>query len=955
MTYSTFSNYLSNNKTKKNETHTHTRIGDKKQIYGGSFNIKNQDEFYDNYYNQVFENGKKEYLTEKQLPNGQILVDLDFRYTNEIKERQHDNEHYESIIDLYVDKLKEIYNIPYNKKFPVFVLQKPNVNCLEDKTKDGIHIIFGISSTADEQLYLRKKVIEDINNVLNDLPLQNNYEDVFDIGITKKTTNWQMFGSQKPHNEKYNLVAHYDLFINDDDLLEREYTDVCDLDIRELLPIISARNTNTVKFDLKIEIPKQIKIKKPKNRIVKKSKKTINLNEEIKSQKELDESIDGLLLLAKEKDYINIQEAYDYTMALSNKFYEPYDKWIDIGWTLHSINSDLLFPLWIKFSAQSKEFSFDKVAEYYEMWEKMENKGKTIGTIIYYLKDDNYKKYKEVKQKQMSYYINEACKSETEYDIAICLYYLMFEKFIYSEGDEYIYYWTGTYWQKSDKKDKCYIVSNLISNRLFNMFCLKEANLLIRMTKIIDETKREKMQKYISKVTEIKLKLKKTSWKKNIETEFINIIKNECRVKQEDMNKELGGLVFQNGVVDFSDGIKFGKGAHTKKNYNTFCLPYDYIPYNKENPKHKKQSEVLKTFMKQIFVNNLSRKYMWELMASSIVGKHKQKFIILKGTGGNGKGVLMNLWKAVLGDYYYKAPSAILVDHNVDSRGPDPNLAGMAYKRLVMYSELPKRKKFNCSKIKLLTGDKNITARKCRQDNNFVIQYGLHICDCNFFPFMDEEDTQGNAIRRRLRVVLHESKFCDNPRDDEKYMEFERDDYVGSQEFADKYKAIMMSMLIDVYKRTKGEVKDCEPVMKWTEDYYKKSSDVEEFFDTLIREEPDKKEGERKTYWSTMISFKDLYYLFRISPIYFALTTPEKKKYNKAYLKKICMDRFEDRVLIGSKKKAFQGKDLKPARKNCEYHSKFSGLVGYSVRDDDNDDSSDGEDEFENEIISNNI
>ena len=944
MVYSKFSHYLSNNKTQSKKSHTHTRIGDKKKIYGGSFHIKNQEEFYDNYYNHVFENNEKEYLTEKQLPNGQILIDLDFRYTNEIKTRQHNDEHHECIIDLYVDKLKEIYDIPNNKKFPVFVLEKPNVNCLKDKTKDGIHIIIGISSTAEQQLYLRKKVIENVNNILSDLPLQNSYEDVFDIGITKKTTNWMLFGSQKPHNEKYKLVKYYDLFINDDDLLERHVNDLLNINVKEILPIISARNTDIAKFDLKIEIPKQIKIKKNKvvkNKIIK--KKTINLNQEIKSQKELDESIDGLLLLAKEKDYINIQEAYDYTMALSNKFYEPYDKWIDIGWTLHSVNRDLLFPLWIKFSAQSDKFSFDKVAEYYEMWEKMENKGKTIGTIIYYLKDDNYKKYKEVKQKQMSYYINEACKSETEYDIAICLYYLMFEKFIYSEGDEYIYYWTGTYWQKSDKKDKCYIVSNLISNRLFNMFCLKEANLLIRMTKIIDQKEREKMQNYISKVTEMKLKLKKTSWKKNIETEFINIIRNKDRVKQENMNKELGGLVFQNGVVTFTDGIKFGKGGHTKHNYNTFCLPYDYIPYDKE--KHKEESQVLKTFMKQIFVNNLSRKFMWELMACSIVGKHKQKFIILKGTGGNGKGVLINLWKAVLGDYYYKAPAEILVDHKVDSRGPNSNLANMAYKRLVMYSELPKRKKFNCSKIKLLTGDKNISARKCNQDNNFVIQYGLHICDCNFFPFMDEEDTQGNAIRRRNRVVLHESKFCDNPSDDESKMEFQRDDYMGSQEFADKYKAIMMSMLIEVYKRTKGEVKDVEPVMKWTEDYYKKSSDVEEFFKSIIKEKVNNDFGYRK-----MVSFKDLYSAFRDSAVYTTLTKYDKKKYNKTYLTKVCKDRYKDSILLRSRANQFNNKSIIEARRLCGYSSKFNGLVGYYVYNEEEDDDSEGEEQVYNNI-----
>ena len=158
MVYSNFSNYLSNNKTQPKESHTHTRIGDKKKIYGGSFNIKNQKEFYDNYYNHVFEDNKKEYLTEKQLPNGQILIDLDFRYTNEIKRRQHNEVHIDKLVKLYVEKIQEIYDIPQNKKFPVFVLEKLNVNCLKDKTKDGIHIIFGISSTAEQQLYLRKKL-----------------------------------------------------------------------------------------------------------------------------------------------------------------------------------------------------------------------------------------------------------------------------------------------------------------------------------------------------------------------------------------------------------------------------------------------------------------------------------------------------------------------------------------------------------------------------------------------------------------------------------------------------------------------------------------------------------------------------------------------------------------------------------------------------------------------------
>ena len=60
-----------------------------KNIYGGSYTIENVKEFYDKYHSYVFVKGRNEYLTEKQIPNGQLLIDLDFRYATEIKERQH--------------------------------------------------------------------------------------------------------------------------------------------------------------------------------------------------------------------------------------------------------------------------------------------------------------------------------------------------------------------------------------------------------------------------------------------------------------------------------------------------------------------------------------------------------------------------------------------------------------------------------------------------------------------------------------------------------------------------------------------------------------------------------------------------------------------------------------------------------------------------------------------------
>ena len=68
----TYQDYLLNLKS-QNQDHTHTRIGSKDhKIYGGSYTIINENDFYKKYYKHIFVNGGKEYLTEKQIENGQI-------------------------------------------------------------------------------------------------------------------------------------------------------------------------------------------------------------------------------------------------------------------------------------------------------------------------------------------------------------------------------------------------------------------------------------------------------------------------------------------------------------------------------------------------------------------------------------------------------------------------------------------------------------------------------------------------------------------------------------------------------------------------------------------------------------------------------------------------------------------------------------------------------------------
>ena len=117
-----FSKYLYDHQKKENQEATHTRIGDKKSnIYGGAYCIEphNLERFLELYYKEVFIDKKQEFLTEKQIKNGPILVDFDFRYDLSITKRQHDEETIITIIDLYSQKLKNEGETESKKPFDV--------------------------------------------------------------------------------------------------------------------------------------------------------------------------------------------------------------------------------------------------------------------------------------------------------------------------------------------------------------------------------------------------------------------------------------------------------------------------------------------------------------------------------------------------------------------------------------------------------------------------------------------------------------------------------------------------------------------------------------------------------------------------------------------------------------------------------------------------------------------
>jgi hypothetical protein len=161
---------------------------------------------------------------------------------------------------LYLDQLKQCYIFEKNKPFDVFIFEKPNVNRLQDGslTKDGIHMMMGINVDHTMQLIIREKMIEKLPEIW-DLPLINNWDGVLDEGISKGTTNWQMYGSRKPGNEAYELTQYYIIKYDErDGELAMDEQKISSLNLKDNFMRISAQNDNIQKFEINPKIFKEI-------------------------------------------------------------------------------------------------------------------------------------------------------------------------------------------------------------------------------------------------------------------------------------------------------------------------------------------------------------------------------------------------------------------------------------------------------------------------------------------------------------------------------------------------------------------------------------------------------------------------------------------------------------------------------------------------------------------------
>ena len=844
---------------------TNTKIGDSKLgVQGGSYTISDEEypAFLEMYYDQKVAKGQAEHFTEKQLEKGAILVDIDLRFASSVSERLLSQDHIVDLVDGYLGEIQKIYHLDEDTHFPIYVYQKETINRVAEKdiTKDGLHLVIGIKADRSTQMYLRSKMVEQTKEMWDGFPITNTWEDVFDDGISKGHTNWQLHGSSKPGYQTYKLVDIYDIKFDptDGEFIQHKIP-VPFFDQKANIYKLSARYPNHYEPFMRAEIATTIKTQNPQNAkkntltntIVSLSKSgpvTINELLSVTCKEQLDGLCNRFLENLPPNEY-DIRETFEYAMCLPESYYGEgsYSQWFRAGCALRNTSNNL-FICWLALSAKMSTFQYSDVRDLYAKWLRfdMESQGGlTKRSIMHWVKKDAPDKFYEVRRNSIDYYVELTLESKIgdignsdkrpmgcgDFDLAMVLYQLMKDQYVCASVKHGIWYQFANHrWKANDSGTT---LRKCISEEIRNLYSAKAAKLMEISAHATDEERAINLNKKAQRCIEIITRLGKTNDKKNIMTESKELFYDNKFLESLDINPYL--LCFTNGVWDFKEKI-FREGR--PEDYISMSTNIEYVAIDRS--KDAGIMEEINDFMGKLFPVEELKTYMWEHLASTLMGTTpNQTFNNYIGIGQNGKSVLVTLMEKILGDYKGDVPLTLVTQARTKIGGVAPELVALKGIRYAVMQEPSKDDRINEGIMKQLTsGLDQIQARGLYMIDamKFLPQFKLVVC-ANYLLDIKSMD---HGTWRRIRVVDFLSLFTKTPTDDdpERPYQYMIDENIISK--FDKWKHVFMGMLVECVLVTGGLVTDCPTVLASSNAYKQKQDVVSEFINDMVVSSPGK-------------------------------------------------------------------------------------------------------------------
>ncbi|AMV35295.1 hypothetical protein VN12_24430 [Pirellula sp. SH-Sr6A] len=209
-------------------------------------------------------------------------------------------------------------------------------------------------------------------------------------------------------------------------------------------------------------------------------------------------------------------------------------------------------------------------------------------------------------------------------------------------------------------------------------------------------------------------------------------------IDHEQLNQNSYFLNLQNGTLDLSNW-EFRDHRQTDSITQIANVAYD----------PKAQCPKWRAFIDLIFgSDDEAKRYIQALLGYSCSGDVGEHILpICYGSGANGKSTLWNAIVELLGDYAMLAPSKLLLGTTNEH---DTVIASLYQRRLVAISEPDEGSKLREARVKELTGDEQITARRMREDYWSFRRTHKFWLSTNNLPQINGTD---EGIWRRIKLI----------------------------------------------------------------------------------------------------------------------------------------------------------------------------------------------------------
>ena len=509
------------------------------------------------------------------------------------------------------------------------------------------------------------------------------------------------------------------------------------------------------------------------------------------------------------------QEIQEIANNIKLDYLDNYNDWIKIVWSLASIEE---YGLSVEISKKSNKFDIE---QHDKIYKQKNNERIGIGTLYYYSKLSNSKKFNNIKNK---YLIESSSVSldekidKTDYVLAELYLKLNQDNLIYFEN--YIYYYADPFWKKDEKNSfTMYNFRDLVSR-----FLTKKSKYLY--SKIDDDNKTSILEEmsFISKITD---SINTYTKQESVIKQVINLLTVRSEITENIFDvKRPNVFCFKN---KFFDVVEKKEVDICKTDYITINSGYNYIEPT------EKEYEIIDSIIRDIMPTEAEYECLMSILKNCLTTVQAKKFIFFNGEGSNGKGWLLEFMEQLLGNnhYFVRADKSMLVCKT--SKGASAEIAALNKKRLCLYSEPEEDERLNAGVLKEITDTPTKQARGLYKNLETVYLQGAFIVECNKKPKIKGRADQ--ALLRRIidlyfpTIFKDKQEDCIDINDKLKKEEYKEHSFILQYRFA-LFKYIMDKGKNSIYvpksvqDRSTKYVLNNDELINWFDDGYEITNDI---------------------------------------------------------------------------------------------------------------------------------